>query len=198
MNPSRRPVSPTVLIVDDENRLREMLTRWAREFGYTPIEARTAEQAAKALEQSQVDILLLDLNLPGMDGMQLLDRIKDMTVRPEVIILTGFGSLDAAQQAIRLDVVDFLTKPCALGDLEAALERASRRLRREVKPSVPDDPQLPPAATLEELERTHILAALDRHHGNRSAVAAELGISERTLYYRLAQYSKEVKAPTTP
>lgn len=190
MNPTRRPTSASVLIVDDEDRLRDMLTRSTREFGFTPLAARSAEQALKILDQEPADIILLDLNLPGMDGMQLLERIQTLNPRPQVIVLTGFGSLEAARQAIRMDVVDFLTKPCALGELEIALDRASRRLRVDPAIAPPDELQIPPSATLDELERAHILAALDRHHGNRAAVAAELGISERTLYYRLAQYAK--------
>jgi transcriptional regulator with PAS, ATPase and Fis domain len=55
---------------------------------------------------------------------------------------------------------------------------------------ISDEQVVAPDATLEELERAHILAALERHHGNRAAVAAELGISERTLYYRLANYAR--------
>lgn len=191
MNTARCHSSPSVLVVDDEDRLREMLLRSTREFGFASIGARSAEQATKILDQEPIDILLLDLNLPGMDGMQLLERIQARNPRPQVIVLTGFGSLDAARQAIRMDVVDFLTKPCALGELEIALNRAIRRLTPAPVLEPPDQPQVPTTATLDEVERAHILAALDRHHGNRSAVATELGISERTLYYRLSQYGKQ-------
>jgi DNA-binding NtrC family response regulator len=122
--------------------------------------------------------------------MQFLEQIQSRDPKPQVIILTGFGGLEAARQAIRMDVVDFLTKPCPLGELEIALDRASRKLPRELAARELEAPHVSPHATLEELERVHILAALERHHGNRCAAAAELGISERTLYYRLAQYAK--------
>jgi len=192
-----------VLIVDDENRLREMLTRSVAELGFTPVAAKSAEQAVKCMESDEdIGIALLDLNLPGMDGLDLLQKIRDRWPNTQAIILTGFGSLEAAKRAIRLDAIDFLTKPCSLGDLEAALARAHQRrqswlrdstirsvslnetLRREV-------PQIDSAMSLEDLERVHILAALDRHDGNRAAAAAELGISERTLYYRLEQYHRQ-------
>jgi DNA-binding NtrC family response regulator len=191
------PVNPTVLIVDDEQRLRDMLMRHTTEIGYKAVGARSAELAWKMLEQESIEIVLLDLNLPGIDGMRLLEQIQTLQHKPQVIILTGFGGLEAARQAIRLDVVDFLTKPCPLGELEIALDRARRRLQPVPVNPISDAPQITqpapqvaPNATLDELERTHILAALDRHHGNRAAVAAELGISERTLYYRLAQYAR--------
>jgi DNA-binding NtrC family response regulator len=181
-----------VLIVDDEPRLRDMLSRSTAEMGFAPATARSAEQARRLLESEPVDILLLDLNLPGQDGMDLLEQLRSMPSCPQVIILTGFGSLEAAKRAIRLDVVDFLTKPCSLDDLEIALNRARQRLRESVLPRIDPDPepQVEPTATLEDLERVHILAALDRNHGNRAATAVELGISERTLYYRLSQYQR--------
>lgn len=181
-----------VLIVDDEPRLRDMLSRSTAEMGFAPTTARSAEQARRMLEQEPADILLLDLNLPGQDGMDLLEQLRSMRSCPQVIILTGFGSLEAAKRAIRLDVVDFLTKPCSLDDLEIALNRARQRLHESVLPRIDPDPepQVEPTATLEDLERAHILAALDRNHGNRAATAAELGISERTLYYRLSQYQR--------
>lgn len=182
--------SRRVLIVDDEERLREMLSRSTTEFGFEPVSARSAEQAIRVLDEQAIDILLLDLNLPGMDGMQLLEHLHKREKRPEVIVLTGFGSLETARQAIRMDVVDFLTKPCALGDLEIALDRANRRLKREPVIAEPEPPHVPENATLQQLERAHILAALERHHGNRAAAAAQLGISERTLYYRLSEYTK--------
>lgn len=187
------PQCPRVLVVDDENRLRDVLLRSAQEMGFEPLGARSAEQAQRILDETPVDILLLDLNLPGLNGMELFERLRDREARPQVIILTGFGSLEAARRAIRLDVVDFLTKPCSLDELETALDRARRRLSAGPTLSPPDEPQLPPRATLEDLERAHILAALDRHDGNRAAAAAELGISERTLYYRLARYATDAR-----
>jgi DNA-binding NtrC family response regulator len=108
----------------------------------------------------------------------------------QVIILTGYGDLPAAQRAIRLGVVEFLTKPCHLRDVELALERARQR-REMIWTSQPDPdnaPQQAKAVTLANLEQQQILAALDRHQGNKTAAAAELGISRRTLHYRLAQY----------
>jgi DNA-binding NtrC family response regulator len=114
------------------------------------------------------------------------------------VILTGFGDLDAARKAIRIDAVDFLTKPCPLGELELALGRARARLLQQapVEPPMVDLPSDEDAAsasgeTLEQIERQHILIALQRNNGNRTATAAELGISLRKLYYRLGQYQRQ-------
>jgi DNA-binding NtrC family response regulator len=196
---------PRVLVVDDEPRLCEMLIRAVEEMGLTCSAVGSASQARKTMDRERFDILVLDLNLPGTDGMEFLEKLRGADVMMPVIILTGFGNLEAARKAIRLDAVDFLTKPCALRDLEVALSRAVRQLR-SVLPEVLDDtpprPSMPaPAAddsrpqTLAELERAHIFAALERHNGNRAAAAAELGISERTLYYRLGEYEKRGESP---
>ena len=195
-----RPIHEKVLLVEDEIRLREMLSRALAEMGFEPTAVTTGEAALRTLEHNPHGIIILDLNLPGMSGMEFLAAVRGRRPELQVIILTGFGDLDAAKKAIHLDVVDFLTKPCALGDLEIALDRARSRLRKEIEPELPE-PEPPtlefvpretsPAVSLEDVERDAILAALERNHGNRNATATELGISLRKLYYRLAQYQKQ-------
>jgi DNA-binding NtrC family response regulator len=194
-----------VLIVEDEMRLREMLSRAVREMGFAPTSAATAEGALREAHAHGFDILILDLNLPGMSGLEMLERLRQSQPDVQVIVLTGFGDLEAAKHAIRLDVVDFLTKPCALGTLEEALDRARRRRHKTVEPEppIPDPPRFetPPLAqpgdrlSLEELEQRHILAVLEKNNGNRTTTAAELGISVRKLYYRIGQYQKQGLLP---
>lgn len=198
-----------VLIVEDETRLREMLTRAVREMGFNPTAAASAEAALRAAEARAFDLLILDLNLPGMSGLDMLERLRQHQPDVQVIVLTGFGDLEAAKRAIHLDVVDFLTKPCALGSLERALDRARRRRFKAVEPELPipePEPEPEPARfqppdpaqpgmSLEELEQRHILAVLEKHRGNRAATATELGISVRKLYYRLGQYQKQGLIP---
>lgn len=207
----KEPVAPpplevrNVLIVEDETRLREMLTRAVREMGFVPAAASSAESALREAENRGFDILILDLNLPGMSGLDMLTRLRQSQPDLQVIILTGFGDLEAARQAIRLDVVDFLTKPCALGTLEEALDRARRRAFKsaEHEPLIAEEPPRftpppPPAEgrmSLEELEQRHILAVLEKNNGNRTATAAELGISVRKLYYRIGQYQRQGLLP---
>jgi DNA-binding NtrC family response regulator len=195
--PGTRPPSTaarTVLIVDDETRLREMLTTAVGEMGFAVTPARSAETAMKLIEAQSYDIVILDLNLPGMSGMEFFEILRQKMPEGQVIILTGFGTLESARRAIRLDVSDFLTKPCALGELEVALERArQKRLAVWTPEKVELPPQVlsQPGMTIEELERRHILATLERNNGNRSATANELGISLRTLYYRLGAYQRQ-------
>ncbi len=183
----KQPEKTRVLVVEDEARLREMLVSAISEMGFSAGGAPSAEDAIRALEQVPCDIALLDLNLPGMGGLELFQQIRGRCPDAAVIILTGYGDLEAAQQAIHLDVVDFLTKPASLGEIEAALDRAYRRTEASgAGRVVPEEP-----ATLQDSEREQILAAVERNKGNRAATAAELGISVRTLYYRLAEYERQ-------
>ena len=199
-----------VLLVEDETRLREMLTRAIHEMGFAPTAVGQAEAALRLMEARPFDILIVDLNLPGMGGLEFLEQVHARWPTAQAIVLTGFGDLGAAKHAIRLDVVDFLTKPAPLGELEIALDRArNRRLQAVgVEPSRPaepprltarDEPASPssnePTPSLEEMEQRHILAVLEKNHGNRTATAAELGISLRKLYYRLGQYQKQGLIP---
>src|SRR6476661_4172157 len=121
-----------VLVVEDEPRIRNMLSKALLEMGFHATLVSSAEAATRALVERPCDIVILDLNLPGMNGMDFLQRARRQHKDMQVIILTGFGSLEAAQKAIHLDVVEFLTKPCALGTLEAAVDRAAKRRRGQI------------------------------------------------------------------
>ena len=214
-NAQRHHPDPHVLIVEDEQRLRDLLLRSLTNWGFEASAARSAEEAMRHSESNPPDIVLLDLNLPGMDGLEFFTSLRRK--RPEVqgIVLTGFATVDAAKQAVHMDMVEFLTKPCHLGEVEQALDRAMRRIAPPDPPILPDvvsagrngefsarapvdangngngvDAEGSPR-TLEDVEREHILSTLQRHDGNRTATAAELGISRRTLYYKLTEYQKQ-------
>jgi DNA-binding NtrC family response regulator len=201
-----------VLVVDDDRRVREMLLDAIADMGFEVSGAANAEAALKAIAQNEPDIAILDLNLPGIGGLDLFEQIHDRNPSVQVIVLTGYGDLDAARRAIRLNVVDFLSKPCSLGELEQAIQRArSRRAALTTPAGAPDPLATPllaaPAPTgsssqswsqiesLEELERMHIFAALRKHNNNREQTANALGISVRKLYYRLQQYEQQGAVP---
>jgi DNA-binding NtrC family response regulator len=181
---------PSVLIIDDEPKLREILVQAVGSWGFETAGARSAEEALRRMETDPADISILDLNLPSMAGMELFEKLRSRWPNHQVIVLTGFGDLASARSAIQLDVVDFLTKPCRLGELERALDRARRRLVVEPREVVEETPAEEPT-TLEAVERQHILTTLRRQNGNRTATAAELGISRRTLQYKLVDYARQ-------
>ncbi len=185
---------PHVLIVEDEPRMRELLNRAVGGWGFDVSVARSGEEALRHAAEEPPHIVLLDLDLPGMGGLETFEKLRANQPDLQAIVLTGVGSLEAARKAIHLDVVEFLTKPAPLGDLEHALDRAIRRLVPAPPPIIPDPTEsepLPAGQTLAEVERRHILEMLTRHNGNRTVTATELGISRRTLYYKLAEYQRE-------
>ena len=190
-----------VLIVEDDRRMREMLERALVSMEFSPLTASTAEEALGRLNHEQFGIVIADLNLPHMHGLEFCEQLRRLAPHTQIIVLTGYGDLDAAQRAIRLQVADFLTKPCPLGQLEAALDRAlRRRMERglevnhpitEIHPFEEEAADRPAPTRLRDFERQRIFDALARHDGNRVAAAEELGISVRTLYYRLKEYQRE-------
>lgn len=185
---------PRVLIVEDEPRMQDLLLRAMTGWGFDAKAARSGEEALRVAAEEPPHIVVLDLDLPGIGGLETFGRLRERQPDLQGIILTGFGSLDAARQAIHLDVVEFLTKPVPLGDLEHALDRAIRRVVPAPPPVVPEEIATeppPPGQTLAEVERRHILETLARNHGNRTAAATELGISRRTLYYKLGEYQRD-------
>lgn len=194
--PEARPADLHVLIVDDEPRLRDLLGAAVRKWGFTAEAARSGEEALRLADRREPDVLILDLNLPGLGGLECLSRLRISGCDAAAIVLTGFGDLDAARRAFTLDVVEFLSKPCPLGDLEKALDRARRRSDRpsaqpdSVAPDVTVATPPESAVRLDEIERQHILQALTRNGGNRTVTAVELGISRRTLQYRLSEYQR--------
>jgi DNA-binding NtrC family response regulator len=190
----RQPADVRVLIVDDEQRLREVLERAVAGWGFEVAGARSAELALKMMHAEAFDISIVDLNLPNMGGIDLCEKLRDEFPKHQVIVLTGFGDLESAQAAIRLNVVDFLQKPCRLGELEQALHRATQRLAPHQPTIASESPAAHPAPqnpTLEDVEREHILSSLRRHDGNRTATAQELGISRRTLQYKISEYQRQ-------
>ncbi|HEY1923475.1 MAG TPA: response regulator, partial [Tepidisphaeraceae bacterium] len=148
----------------------------------------------RLMQASKFDVSIVDLNLPGISGIELFEKLRAIHPEHQVIVLTGFGNLEAARAAIRLDVVDFLEKPCPLGELEKSLHRATQRLIRpmpQALEAVAEEPSSPESAQkLEDVEREHIISALRRNDGNRTATAIELGISRRTLQYKLSEYQR--------
>jgi DNA-binding NtrC family response regulator len=193
-----KPPTPSdvrVLVVDDEGRLRDVLTRAIASWGFQVAGARSAEEALRLMQASKFDISIVDLNLPGISGIELFEKLRAIQPEHQVIVLTGFGNLEAARAAIRLDVVDFLEKPCPLGELEKSLHRATLRLIRPLsqplEQPVPEPESDQPVQTLEDVEREHIISALRRNGGNRTATALELGISRRTLQYKLSEYQRQ-------
>ena len=112
-----------LLLADDERNIRSVLTDTLQQFGHTVVACSDGTEALKILQNETFDVLLLDLDMPKMDGLTLLDKAKTLGSNADVVILTGKGTLEAAQKAIHLRITEFLTKPYAIADLEAILNQ---------------------------------------------------------------------------
>jgi two-component system response regulator HydG len=119
-----------VLIVDDEEALLRSVRRILVQAGYDAKEARSGEEALQLLEAEDFDVILLDLRLPGMSGLDALPKIKARRVMSEVILMTGFATIDDAVAAVKAGAYDFLTKPFDSPDVVIlSVAKASERRR---------------------------------------------------------------------
>jgi two-component system, NtrC family, response regulator AtoC len=125
---------PSVLIVDDEKHTREGLQQ-ALEETYDVTVAGNADEAFNLIDSQEYDVVLTDLRMPGKSGLKVIDKALAMPNRPAVIMMTAYGSIDTAVEAMKRGAVDFLTKPVNIERLELLIQRAlkSKTLEVEVK-----------------------------------------------------------------
>jgi DNA-binding response OmpR family regulator/GGDEF domain-containing protein len=122
-----------VLAVDDQRYFRELVEEMLAEAGYEARTASTGEEALRLLEQADFDVVLTDLVMPGLDGIELVRRIKERDPEQDVVVVTGVVDVKTAVEAMKLGATDYLLKPFDGGTLAAALEAVlgQRRLRSE-------------------------------------------------------------------
>ncbi|MFI5116120.1 MAG: sigma-54-dependent transcriptional regulator [Terriglobales bacterium] len=118
-----------LLIVDDERSMRESCREVARSLGFNSRVAETPEHVYQALETSSMDVVLLDLRLPGNSGLEVLREIKQRRPDTLVIVMTGFATVESAVQAMKLGAYDYVTKPFNFEELRLLLERAAAYLK---------------------------------------------------------------------
>ncbi|HTM45047.1 MAG TPA: sigma-54 dependent transcriptional regulator, partial [Polyangiaceae bacterium] len=131
--PTEAKHSGRVLVVDDEANARAGLAELLRDDGYTVETAADGFKALPKLEEFAPDLLLTDLRMPGMDGIELMRKAKELDPDSEVIVMTAYGAVDTAVSAMRQGASDYLTKPINVEELTLVIERVleRRRLRKE-------------------------------------------------------------------
>jgi two-component system, response regulator RegA len=163
---------PSLLLVDDDATYRERLAKALVARG---CDVRTAADAPSAIALAEVDspeFAVLDLRMPGESGLELLRRLMAIDPTTRVLMLTGYGSIATAMEAVRLGAVNYLTKPADVDDILAAFN-----------PSEPDvgstaDMETP---SLARVEWEHIQRVLNDCEGNLSEAARRLGMHRRSL-----------------
>src|ERR1700757_5093041 len=124
-----------ILIVDDEKLVRWALTQKCTEFGYQTVEAETGQEALQALQNESVDLVLLDVHLPDLSGIEVLEKLKQAGETRSIIMMTADPQLDDVKAALRLGAYDFVSKPINFEELSVTLQNAleAGALRTEVE-----------------------------------------------------------------
>ena len=135
MDNTQQPASPNalqILFTDDEEYLRELMELEIPRMGHAITVCPDGANAVHMIEQNNFDCLLVDLDMPGMNGMEVIARAKELSPELDCIILTGKSSIESAIAALRHGVFDYITKPCKLIELKSILQRVAdkRQLRR--------------------------------------------------------------------
>jgi DNA-binding NtrC family response regulator len=116
-----------ILLVDDEvvfaNNMSKLLTR----RGYQVKAVNSGDEALRALMDNPFDVMVLDLKMPGMDGIATMQEMRKLGLSTEILILTGHGSIDTALEAIQLGAYDYVTKPVEIAELLSKIEAAFER-----------------------------------------------------------------------
>ncbi len=120
-----------ILVVDDDQAIRFFLSEELSLAGYHVSAAASGEEALARLQEGTVDLVLLDLKMGGMSGLQVLERIERLPFPPVVIILTAYASLDSAISAMRRRATDYLVKPCAPAELLSSVARGLAQREEE-------------------------------------------------------------------
>jgi len=189
-------VSGLVLLVGDDRDMRVLAQRWLVESGYVVHALETGEDCLAALGHSLPDAILLDADLAGPSGIDVLEAIRDLQHFLPVILTTTESAVDTVTRAMRLGAYDYLVKPLDRTKLLTTAKNAVERHRMTVRlarfENGADGSSLVaphgPLMRLDELERLAIENALRHTNGNLSAVVRHLGIGRTTLYRKLKKY----------
>ena len=118
-----------ILITDDDPDIRELLAEAAGSWGYASSSAKDGEEAIRKLRMERYDIVITDLMMPGIDGIALLMKIKELDPAILVIIITGYSTIETAVKAIEAGAYDYIAKPFRLDELMIVIKKACERLR---------------------------------------------------------------------
>jgi two-component system response regulator RegA len=172
---------PSILLVDDDDIFRRRLARALTDRGYRVDDAPGYDEAMRAAARNPPQRAVLDLRMVGRSGIELLQDLVALVPTVQVVVLTGYGSIATAVQAIRLGAVDYVSKPADADDVLAAFGAAADPAPTEAfeRPS------------LARMEWEYIQKLLAECGGNVSEAARRLGMHRRTLQRKLGKYPPE-------
>ena len=173
--------SQTVLLVDDDDRLRERMAKALRDRGYGVRTADGYDAAILLAKAEPPELAVVDLKMPGRSGLELVRDLSALDAGIRIVVLTGYGSIATAVDAVRLGALQYLTKPTDADELIAAFERAGQ----PPLTTTAVDVQIP---SLAQAEWEHIQRVLSESGGNISEAARRLGLHRRSLQRKLSKY----------
>lgn len=174
--------NPAALIVDDDDVFRARLCRAFRLRGWETCEAADADSALAAARESGPDLAVVDLRMPGVSGLEVVRSLRNLDATTTIIMLTGYGSIATALEAVKCGADHYLSKPVDVDQILAAYETAR---------TSPEPADTRPPATVPSLARVeweHIQRVLTDCGGNVSQAAKLLGLHRRSLQRKLSKY----------
>ncbi|MDG1211211.1 MAG: response regulator [Paracoccaceae bacterium] len=186
------PGDLSVYIVEDDAAALDSLSALLTAHGYETIMCSSAERLLEVLDEEMRACIVLDLQLPGISGMDLLDRLNTMDARTPVIILTAHGDIPVAVKAMRAGAIDFIEKPAQVDQLLTAVKRAELHLNGQAPPKPPKEVIEQRLAKLTERER-EVLGLLLSGSLNKE-IADQLGVSRRTIEVHRSRVREKMEA----
>lgn len=200
-----------VLVVDDQPEIRNVLEETLTRLGHSVRTAESGGNALRHLRDERFEVVLLDITMPGIDGMEVLKAIRGNGSDTEVVMMSGYATVESAVTAMKLGAYDVIQKPLILRDVDRVLRDAveSHRLGqpRAARPEGGDGAATPPellgvdpkilgslasaaayTPNLAELDERHIRHVLSRERWNVSRAARVLGIHRATLYRKIVAF----------
>ncbi len=179
---SNDSVSPTLLVVDDDDVFRERLARAFVDRGYEVRRARDGDEALRLAAAETPEYAVVDLRMPGPGGLEVVAGLHALDAETNIVVLTGYGSIATAVEAVKLGATHYLTKPADADELEAAFAKRAQPGDSTLAVSDADVP------SLARVEWEHIQRVLTDCGGNISVAAKRLGLHRRSLQRKLSKY----------
>lgn len=172
------PDRPDLLLVDDDDTFCQVMGLALTKRGFDVRIAHHVSEGERSAEQSPPEYAVVDLNMPGRSGLELVQRLKSLDENTRIVVLTGYASIATAVEAIKLGATHYLAKPADADDVVAAFQRESgdSGIAIEKRP-----------ISVARLEWEHIQKVLHECHGNISETARRLGMHRRTLQRKLVK-----------
>ena len=176
---------PSILLVDDDERLRSRMVRAFEERGYEAHQAEGYDGAITLAERESTEYAVVDLRMTGKSGLEVVRALHRIDAATKIVVLTGYGSIATALEAMRLGATHYLTKPADVDEVIASFDRGGAQAMGEARSTESETPETP---SLARVEWEHIERVLTDCGGNITKAAEKLGIHRRSLQRKLSKF----------